>query len=93
MTRSQTTGPPPEPDGPHPQVPGCPAPVAPSGLGEAREERRREKEGKDEEDEREIVGVVTGKQQVESSMTKGELEEGVNQRQINYYSDTERSRQ
>lgn len=70
MTRSQTTCPPPEPDGPHPQVPGCPAPVAPCGLGEAREERRREKEGKDEEDEREIVGEVIGNQQVESSMTK-----------------------
>lgn len=66
---TKTTCPSPEPDGPPPQVPGCLAPIAPSGLGEGREERRREKEGKDEEEEREIVGEVTGNQPVETSMT------------------------
>lgn len=66
---TKTTCPSPEPDGPPPQVPGCLAPIAPSGLGEGREERRREKEGKDEEEEREIAGEVTGNQSVETSMT------------------------
>lgn len=70
-TRSQTTCPSPEPEGSHPQVPGCLASVAPSGLGEGREEMRKEKEGKDEEDEGEIAGEVIGNQQVGSSMTKG----------------------
>ena len=70
-TGSQSTCPSPEPGGSHPQVPGCLAPVAPSGLGEGRGERGKEKERKDEHDEGEIAGEVIGNQRVESSMTKG----------------------
>lgn len=55
LPRDQNHMPIPRPDGPPPQVPGCLAPIAPSGLGEGREERRRKKEGKDEEEE-EIAG-------------------------------------
>ena len=56
--------------------PRLPSSCSSQWAGGGQRGKEKGKEGKDEEDEREIVGEVIGKQQVESSMTKGGVGRG-----------------